>query len=139
MAFPLIAAFEFVSKIVDRVIPDKQAQAAAQLELLKMHQTGELAELAAETDLAKGQMEINKIEAANSNLFVSGWRPMLGWTCGAIFMANYIGAPLLAWLSPLLDIPPPPRLEMGEVLPVLLGMLGLGGLRTAEKIKGAAR
>jgi len=129
----------FGTKLIDRLIPDKAAKAEAQLKLLELQQTGELAQLTAETDLAKGQQEINKVEAASTNLFVSGWRPFIGWACGAIFVCNYIGVPLLAWLSGYFNIPPPPRLDIGEVLPVMLGMLGLGGLRTAEKIKGATK
>jgi|SRR6478609_3646039 len=135
MGIGIGAIFELGSKLIDRLIPDKEKKAEAQLKLLELQQTGELAYLAAETDLAKGQLEINKVEAASENLFVSGWRPAMGWACVAIFVANYIGVPLLAWASPLLHVGPPPRLEMGEVLPVLLGMLGLGGLRTMEKMK----
>ncbi len=127
-----------VMKIIDKVIPDPQAKAQAQLELIKLNQAGEFKELDAQLELARNQSDINKIEAASPNLFVSGWRPAMGWACVAIFVANYIGAPLLAWLSPVLHVPPPPRLDIGEVLPVLLGMLGLGTLRTQEKLKNAA-
>jgi hypothetical protein len=127
-----------IMKIIDKVIPDPQAKAQAQLELIKLNQAGEFKELDAQLELARNQSDINKIEAASPNLFVSGWRPAMGWACVGIFIANYIGAPLLAWLSPVLDVPPPPRLDIGEVLPVLFGMLGLGTLRTQEKIKGAA-
>ncbi len=137
MPFPLLEILTGpVMKVLDRVLPDPTQKAQAQLELAKMAQTGELAELAAATDLAKGQLDINKTEAGNASLFVSGWRPAVGWVCVAIFASNYIGVPLLAWLSPLVDLPAPPRLDIGEVLPVLFGMLGLGSLRTAEKLKG---
>jgi hypothetical protein len=127
-----------VLKIIDKVIPDPAAKAQAQLELIKLNQAGEFKELDAQLEMARNQSQINLEEAKSSNLFVSGWRPFMGWACGGIFVANYMGVPLLAWLSPLLDIPPPPRLDIGEVLPVLLGMLGLGSLRTAEKMRGAA-
>jgi hypothetical protein len=125
-----------VMKILDKVIPDPQAKAQAQLELLRLNQAGEFKELDAQLEMARNQTSVNLEEAKNASLFVSGWRPFIGWTCGFIFVSNYIGVPLLAWLSPFLDIPPPPRLDIGEVLPVLLGMLGLGALRTQEKIKG---
>jgi hypothetical protein len=138
MAFPLTAVFDLGAKILDRVLPDKAAAAEAKLKLLELQQTGELAQLSAETDLAKGQIDVNKIEANSPKLFVAGWRPFLGWTCGAIFMVNYIGLPLFAWVSPALGIPAPTRLDMGEVLPVLLGMLGLGSMRTVEKIRGVS-
>lgn len=127
-----------VMKILDKVIPDPQAKAQAQIELLRLNQAGEFKELDAQLEMARNQTAINVEEAKSTNLFVSGWRPFLGWTCGFIFVSNYIGVPLLAWLSPMLDIPAPPRLDIGEVLPVLLGMLGLGSLRTAEKVKGVA-
>ncbi len=127
-----------VMKIIDKIIPDPQAKAQAHLELLKLEQAGEFKELDAQLEMARNQTSINVEEAKNTSIFVSGWRPAIGWVCGAIFASNYIGVPLLAWLSPLVDIPPPPRLDIGEVLPVLLGMLGLGGLRTAEKLKGSA-
>lgn len=126
-------------KIIDKVIPDKQAALEAKIRLMELEQKGEFKAIEFDLAMAQGQMDINKVEAASPNLFVSGWRPAMGWACVAIFAANYIGVPLLSWLSPLLDIPPPPRLELGEVLPVLMGMLGLGGLRTAEFIKTGAK
>lgn len=136
MALPIVGTLiEAGMKILDKVIPDPQAKLEAQYKLLELQQRGEFKEIDAQLQMAQGQMDINKIEAANESVFVSGWRPAMGWCCVLIFVSNFIGVPMLAWLSPLLDIPPPPRLEMGEVLPVLLGMLGLGGLRTAEFIK----
>jgi hypothetical protein len=139
MAIPVIGSLiEVGMKILDKVIPDPQAKQEAQYKLLKVAQENEFKEIDAQLQMAQGQIDINKVEAASSSLFVSGWRPAIGWICGGIFFANYIGAPLLAWLSPLLDIPPPPRLDIGEILPVLLGMLGLGGMRMGEKIKGVA-
>ena len=126
-----------VMKILDKVLPDPQAKAQAQLELLRLQQSGEFKELDAQLEMARNQTQVNVEEAKSTNLFVSGWRPFIGWTCGFIFVSNYVGVPLLAWLSPAFDIPPPPRLDIGEVLPVLLGMLGLGSMRSVEKIKGA--
>lgn len=125
-----------ILKIVDKIIPDPTAKAQLQVELLKLQQSSEFKEIDAQLEMARNQTAINVEEAKSTSLFVSGWRPFMGWTCGFIFVSNYIGVPLLAWLSPVFDIPAPPRLDIGEVLPVLLGMLGLGGLRTAEKIKG---
>lgn len=139
MAIPIIGdLIQAGLKIIDKVIPDPQAKTAAQLEFLKRQQAGEFKDIDTQVALAKQQTDINQEEAKNPSLFVSGWRPAMGWICGAIFCANYIGIPLLAWLSPLLGVPPPPRLDTGEVLPVLLGMLGLGGMRMTEKIKGVA-
>lgn len=125
-------------RIIDKVIPDPAAKLAAQTELLKLQQNGELAYLAAETDLAKGQIAINATEAANASLFISGWRPALGWLIISILGTNYLIVPLLAWLAPLTGLAAPGRLDIGELYPVLLGMLGLGGMRTYEKKNGVA-
>jgi hypothetical protein len=138
MQLPFEKILEIGGRILEKVIPDKAAREAAQLELLKLAQAGEFKQIDADVTMATAQTDINKIEAANSNLFVSGWRPAMGWTCVAIFCSNYIGVPLLAWASPMFNIPPPPRLDIGEVLPVLLGMLGLGTLRSMDKKNGAA-
>ncbi len=127
-----------ILKIVDKIIPDPAAKAQMQIELLKLNQSSEFKEIDAQLEMARNQTTVNVEEAKNTSLFVAGWRPAVGWCCVGIFAANYIAVPLLAWLSPLWDIPPPPRLEIGEILPVLLGMLGLGSLRTAEKVKGVA-
>lgn len=128
-----------IFKIIDKVIPDPAAKAAFQIEMLKLNQSSEFKQLDADLEMARNQTDINKVEAGSSNLFVSGWRPFIGWACGFIFCANYIGVPLMAWASGIYGWPSPPRLEIGEILPVLLGMLGLGGLRTAEKIKNVSK
>lgn len=125
-------------ELLKRVIPDPETRRKAEYELLKLNQEGALEEFRGHLQMAQMQADTNKQEAGHQSLFVAGWRPAIGWACGAIFACNYIGVPFLAWLSPLLDLPPPPRLDIGEVLPVLLGMLGLGGLRTTEKLKGKA-
>lgn len=134
---PITAGLNFVSKIADKIWPDPASKAAGLLELEKLRQTGELAVLAAETDLAKGQQEINKIEAANENLFVSGWRPAIGWTCAAAFAYHFVLQPLIAFLiantGHSVSLP---VFDMDALYTVLMGMLGLGGMRTAEKIKG---
>ncbi len=82
-------------KVVDRVLPDPAAKQAAQLELLKMQQQGDLAQLAADTDLAKGQLAVDQAEAANPNLFVSGWRPFIGWVCGSGLAFQFMVHPVL--------------------------------------------
>jgi hypothetical protein len=122
------------SSLIDRLFPDPNQKAAAQLELIKLQQSGELAALAAETDLAKGQLEINKTEAASSSLFVAGWRPGTGWICNAALAYHFLIRPLLITFGK-----PAPALEIGDLLTLLLGLLGLGGLRTKEKLAGVAR
>lgn len=129
---PISALFEVGSKVLDRVLPDPAQQAAAKLELLKLQQSGELAQIT-------GQMEINKAEAASSSIFVSGWRPSIGWICGAGFAVQFVIGPLAEWGSALAGHPVKfPQMDTGTMMPLLLGMLGLGGLRTAEKLQDKA-
>jgi len=129
---PLSALLDIGGKVIDRVWPDPAQQAAAKLELFKLQQSGELAQIA-------GQMEINKVEAANPSVFVSGWRPAIGWICGAGFAVQFVVGPLAEWSSALYGHPVKfPPMDTGTMMPLLLGMLGLGGLRTAEKIQGVA-
>jgi len=129
---PVTALFEVGSKVLDRVLPDPAQQAAAKLELLKLQQNGELAQIT-------GQMEINKVEAASSSLFVSGWRPSVGWVCSAGFAVQFIIGPLAEWGAALAGHPVKfPQMDTGTMMPLLLGMLGLGGMRTAEKMQGVA-
>jgi hypothetical protein len=129
---PVSALFEVGSKVLDRVLPDPAQQAAAKLELMKLQQNGELAQIT-------GQMEINKVEAASSSLFVSGWRPSIGWVCGAGFAVQFVIGPLAEWGAALAGHPVKfPQMDTGTMMPLLLGMLGLGGLRTAEKLQDKA-
>lgn len=125
-------------KVLDKVIPDPAAKAEAQYKLLQLQQQGSLAELEADTRLALAQAEINRAEAGNPSLLVSGWRPGAGWIAVAGLGYEYLLHPLLAWLSPLAGLPAPPSIETADLLLLLGGMLGLGTLRTAEKIQGVA-
>lgn len=86
------------------------------------------------------QAEVNKAEAQSARLFVAGWRPFIGWVCGAALAWQYVAAPLALWAAALLNYPiiPPPRLD--DVLwQLMFAMLGMGGLRTYEKIAGVAK
>jgi len=129
---PVSAALDIGGKLIDRLWPDPAAAAAAKLELVKIQQSGELAQI-------MGQMEINKVEAANPSVFVSGWRPFIGWVCGAACAWNWIGLKIAlfiaAYFNHPLNLTPA---DLNEMLPVLMGMLGIGGLRTIEKINGVA-
>ena len=91
-------------------------------------------------ELAKGQLEVNKVEAAHKNMFVAGWRPAVGWVCVAGMASNFIVIPManfaLALAGSAISIP---LLVLSEMMPVLLGMLGLGVMRTVEKAKGVQR
>lgn len=129
---PISALLDVGSKVIDRVWPDPAQAASAKLELMKLQQSGELAQIA-------GQMDINKAEAANPSVFVSGWRPSIGWVCGAGFAVQFVIGPLAEWGSALYGHPVKfPQMDTGTMMPLLLGMLGLGGLRTAEKLADKA-
>lgn len=126
--------------ILDKVIPDPAQKAEAQLKLLQLQQNGELKQLEAEVSLAQGQIDVNKIEAGSEDLFKSGWRPFVGWTCGLGFFAKFIGGPLLFVISQFFGISlilPP--IDFSEMLPLLFGMLGLGAFRSYERVNGKTK
>lgn len=117
------------TKIIDRVIPDKTAAAQAQAELVKMQVSGELQQLA-------GQLDINKTEAQHQSVFVAGWRPFIGWVCGVALCYQFVLRPVVTWAVPSLGytVAEMPGLD-DNLWELMFGMLGLGGLRSYEKIK----
>lgn len=117
--------------LIDRLIPDPAAKAQAELELLKMTQDGDL-----KTILA--QLDINAKEAQNPSLFVSGGRPFFLWIGGVGFGYAVIIQPLLAWVAQIKGWPVPPLPDVDLLWVVVSGLLGISGLRTAEKVKGVA-
>ena len=135
----MIPIIEAGLAILDKLIPDPVARQAAKVRLLELEQAGQLAQLDATLKLAQGQLEVNKVEAASPDRFVSGWRPAVGWVCAGGFAYVTLLQPLLPWLANLAGAAhdPLPNIPTDVLLTLLLGMLGLGGLRTAEKIKGA--
>lgn len=135
---PLSAILDVGLKVLDKLIPDPVQRAEAQRRLIELEQQGQLAALNAELQIATGQIEVNKIEAASPDRFVSGWRPAVGWVCVAGLGYQYLGQPLLTWLSGWGQIPAPPSIALADLMVLLTGMLGLGGFRTVEKLKGAA-
>lgn len=135
----LLALIPLIGDVLDKVLPDATAAADAKLKMVELVQRGELAQLDAETRLAVGQMEVNKAEASNPSVFVSGWRPFIGWICGLAFGYKFVFGPVAAFILTAYGNPTVvPPLEFGEMLPVLLGMLGIAGLRSFEKVKGVA-
>jgi hypothetical protein len=132
----LSGIFSVGSKLIDRLFPDKQAKDEAKLRLVEMQMNGDLAALAADTELAKGQMEINKTEAASEKLFVAGWRPSIGWICSFGLAYQFVLHPFLAWAAMYHGVAVPPDIDMSALMTLLAGMLGLGGFRTYEKLKG---
>jgi hypothetical protein len=130
---PISAALDIGGKLIDRLWPNPEEAAKAKLELLKMQQNGDLAVMTAQTD-------INKIEAASSNLFVSGWRPFVGWCCGVAFLYAAILEPLARFIAKVMfsyggDFP---AIDTTLTMQILLGLLGMAGLRSWDKKNGTA-
>ncbi len=133
------ALLPLLGNLLDKLLPDPKAANDAKLQLMQMVQAGELAQLDATTKLAIGQLEINKVEAASSNLFVAGPRPFIMWVCGFAFAFKFIGGPLLVIiLASFGKAVVLPEMDFTEMSTLLFALLGLGSLRTVEKIKGAA-
>jgi hypothetical protein len=131
-------------KIIDRVFPDKVAQekerADARLALMTLDIQETTAILGVVEKELEGQLSVNEAEAKSGNLFVAGWRPFIGWTCGAAFAYKYVVAPILIGVLSFYNVTfNMPVIALDEMLPILLGMLGLGAFRTYEKVKGAAK
>ena len=120
-----------VAGILERVIPDKSQAAKLAHEIATMSD-----KMAHEQVLA--QLEVNKAEAASGSLFKGGWRPAIGWICGLALFWSFILQPFLVFFLLVfgVDLPPLPEVSTADLMPILLGMLGLGGLRTFEKTKG---
>jgi hypothetical protein len=88
---------------------------------------------------AQGQVDLNKLDAASPRLFNSGWRPAVGWVCASAFAIQYVIGPMATWTASMFGkIVHFPSMDMDTLLPLLFGMLGLGGYRTFEKLKGVA-
>lgn len=122
-----------VSGLLDKFIEDKDQKAAL------AHEIATLADKQA-NEQAVAQIELNKVEAAHKSMFVAGWRPAVGWVCALAMLLNFILIPFInlglefGGLDLQLDL-----IDMETMMPVLFGMLGLGGMRTAEKLKGVQR
>lgn len=122
---PITAGLDLATSVIGKIWPDKTEK--------------EKAELAAALTIVQGQIDINKAEAASSSTFTSGWRPFIGWTCGLACGWNWIGLPVALFASTFFGHPVDMSgADVSEMLPLLMGMLGLGGLRTFEKLKGVA-
>ena len=122
---------------IDRVIPDKDAAQKAKDALAS-------SESIQEFKILLGQLEVNVREAMHPSIFVAGWRPWIGWVCGMAFAYTYLLLPFMLFLvftfgnaEMVKQVAALPELDIMTMMPVLLGMLGLSGMRTTEKIKGA--
>ncbi|MFB8830224.1 holin family protein [Azotobacter sp. CWF10] len=126
-----------VSHLLDRVIPDPEAKARAQLELLRLQQDDAFKELDTALQASLAQAKINEVEAASQSGFQAGWRPLAGYVCVAGLAYEFLVRPLLPWLLTVAgasDVPPLPSLD-DVLFELIFGMLGLGTLRTVERWK----
>ena len=129
-----------LGKVIDRAWPDPAQKAQIALELEKLRQAGEFKAIDAEIAAMQMQTDVNRVEAASADPFTSRWRPFIGWICGSALAWHYIGSPLLGWALLMSgETTPMPTVDLGDLIVILLGMLGRGGLRTAEKFKGVTK
>jgi hypothetical protein len=126
ISMPGDAVASLIESTINKIWPDKSKEEAAQL--------------AAALALVQAQIDVNKVEAASPSIFTSGWRPFIGWVCGSALLYTYLGYPFLMWILSVWkpEISPPKLGNDGMLYELLFGMLGLGGLRTFEKVKGVA-
>lgn len=129
---PLTAVLNIGNSIIERLFPDKSQQEQAKAALLTLQVQGELQQVIA-------QIDVDKTEAASNSMFVAGWRPAVGWICGLGIGCDVIVRPLLSWVSTVFGHPLTlPPLDLSTLMPLLLGMLGLGAMRSWDKTQGAA-
>ncbi len=131
---PIVTALlPALGTLIDRLIPDRAAAEKAKAEM-------EQQLVSAANQAALAQVEVNKIEAAHSSVFVAGWRPSIGWVCAAGLAWAFVLAPIASWALVVLGIKAElPAIHTDYLLELVLAMLGIGGLRTFEKLRGVAR
>ena len=129
---PISAALDLGNTLITRLFPDPAQADAAKLELLKLQQSGDLAQMTAQTD-------INKEEAKSSSIFVSGWRPFVGWISGSGLALHYLVIPIANFVLVAMGHKEVVlAFDMQTLMTLLMSLLGLGGMRTYEKVQGVA-
>lgn len=142
----LIAAapvvLETIERLVDRFVPDPAQKAQAALDIQKVMNEREVALAQAMAEVNKAQIGVNAVEAQSANLFVAGWRPAVGWVGVVGLAGGLIFQPLLTWATAIASVaigaalPPPPSIDVPQVIGLLSALLGFGAYRTYEKIQG---
>lgn len=134
------SVLDFGSKIIDRVWPDPTQRDAAKLELFKAQQAGEFKAADQAFELAKGQIGVNQVEAASSNMFVSGPRPFILWVCGIALLYVALLEPIGRFVATVLYGYKGafPAIDTTITLQLLFGLLGLGAMRSYDKKQGTA-
>lgn len=130
---PITAAIELGVKLIDKMFPNPKDKAEAFLKLKELEQSGDLA-------VISNQIEVNKIEASSPRVFVSGWRPFIGWVCGCALAFQLVLGPVIVWVNALRGTTVAlPAMQTELLTTLLVGMLGLGSMRTVEKLNGVAK
>lgn len=133
---------ETAKVLVERLVPDQAAREQAQRELEQVLTQRETALASTFAEVAKAQIAVNATEAQSTSLFVAGWRPFVGWVAGAGLAGGLIFQPLLAWFTGIVSVaigaalPPPPSIDLVQVIGLLASLLGFAGYRTYEKVQG---
>lgn len=125
-------------KLIDKFVPDQAAAQQAKLQVIQNANDKDMEQMREQFQLALGQIQTNTAEANSASLFRGGWRPAAGWVCVIAFFYQMFLRPVLPWIVNACGghVPQMVDLDMGTLMTVLLGMLGLGGLRTKEKLEG---
>lgn len=135
----LLALLGKAFEAIQGYFPTPESKAAAQLALMQLSQASEFKQIDAVLAAAAQQTDINKVEAASSDKYTSRARPTIMWICGIGLGVQFLISPFATWFAALAGHPITfPALDMGTLLTLLLGMLGLGGMRTMEKLQGKA-
>jgi hypothetical protein len=138
--FPILDIISKVGDVIDKVIPDKNAAAAAKAAMNELALKGQLDDTLTQLQsVTTDQSGVDKVEAANSSMFVAGWRPMIGWVCGVALGSQYIVRPLIQWGFAFAhqSAPTLPGID-DQLWQLMFGLLGMGALRSFDKVKGVA-
>lgn len=134
---PLSAALELGTSVINKIWPDPVKQAEEQRKLQELFQKKDLAELQAQVSLLTGQLRINEKEAEHPSVFVAGWRPFIGWVGGCALAYGAIVEPLLRFIATMSGYKGAfPVVDTAAVVSVVMGMLGMGAMRSFDKLRG---
>lgn len=137
--------FDTVGGVLDKTITDKNARAKAQEDIAAAAQKMQSEIVQGVINNAQAQVDVNKVEAASASVFIAGWRPAIGWICGAGLAWQYVIEPIATWILTVAEgiwhfsVPALPILDTTQMMTLLFGMLGLGTMRTYERIKEVSR
>jgi hypothetical protein len=129
------SAVKDAGKALDDLFTSDEEKRALDAEVKKADLAFKTEQIKADVAVATAQIDLNKTEAQNPHLFVSGWRPAIGWTCALALFYQFLLLPLLTWLSSNVGWTPPPTLDIQTLTTIVFSMLGMAGLRTYEKTK----